>query len=364
METITDRSPIPIFTRGVVTGLMLRVLPVILAVVCVFLLSGCRGCGPSGCNLNPTITVTADSSGTVLTISGSGFSPNTNPCANLGISLPIPPGVPSPMPQDVNCSGGSSGWGFGPKTVRLQYVGCIPNTKTSKSVAVSATDIKSPLCITFANVSIAWGPTCALAGTCGSNNLPACPNPNNPCPYAMAGVGLGVDGYGYCEPCGQQGQPACAIGSSTSGTPLQYQCAQGYHPQAEPNPNSQGKPQPPVVCTATCGWYAGAQEPCSLPGFTDCSGAPPSLDPVANPNAANDLNPCITQQNVAPNPQPINVYTCYGDSVLGMSATIGSGCICQEITAIPTPSNPCHGTSSGTANLCVPVTNVDSNCTQ
>jgi hypothetical protein len=273
-----------------------------------------------GCQLNPTITVAMDSTGTVLTINGSGFSPNTNPCAHLGlIGLP----VGTFPPQGIGTAACNPNGSFSyPITYTLSYVpGCNPSSAIS--VDVSAIDIKTSS-ITFSNITIPWGSNCALYGSCGKIGLPACPNTDNAC-YISGGVG----GDGKCVACGGQGQPPC---TNPSGVALETHCNQGFHPQYQGPLNNVGQPQPPVVCTAYCGYFIGAREPCSVAnlGSPDCSGAPGSL---IQPESA-----CITQESGAYG--PVKEYTCYGDSVTQNSATVDTMAICQQVRPRP---DRCYG---------------------
>lgn len=281
------------------------------------------------CPLNESISI-ASSQGS-LTIDGTGFSTNTNSCARLGfIGLPSGPKNVS-IGTVNNCSGGAFHI-----TYPLHYTpGCNPSA--FQSIDVSASDTVQQGCFTVANTSIFWGDNCALQGTCGQAGQPACPGPT------ACYISGGVDAYGNCIlPCGGQGNPPC----TTTG------CNHALLPQYGPSVSPQGLLQPPIVCTAYCGYAQGAQEPCSILGPPDCQGGPPTL--------MQPQSPCITQTTVAGQPNPINVYTCNGDSVTGTSATIGQGCLC-----LPAPGLLlCQGSSSALSGLCMPVQSVDQNCTQ
>ncbi len=293
---------------------------IVAATVCALFLSSCQ------CNLHEKVTVA--SSQNALTIIGQGFS-NTNPCARLSlVGLPGSPAVP--IGTVNSCSGGSFQINWTPSYVP----GC--NANNSQSVDVSASDYIQTSCLYFANTSILWGKDCAIVGTCGKIGQRACPGETS---CYLTG---GVDATGNCVSCGGPNQPPCTIASATG---TNTGCNRGLLPAL-------GSPgQPPVICTAYCGYAQGAQEPCSILGPPDCQGAPPAL--------MQPESPCITQTNVAGNPSPIPVYTCYGDSVTGTSAVI-SGCLCQAAPGL----SPCQGSTSALLGICQAVQSVDQNCTQ
>jgi hypothetical protein len=297
------------------------------------------GCAIPVCTLKNSLTVT--SSHNTLTIVGTGFSANTNQCAQLSMFGVTPSQVIGTV---TNCSGGNF-----KITLTPQYIpGC--NANQSTSVQVIADDTQQQTCLASASTTILWGNNCSFQGNCGKIGQKACPG-NTAC-Y----VSGGVDGYGNCVTCGNQGQPPCTNASGTDYTG----CFHGLLPQNAGG--FSGNPfvlQPPVICTALCGYAQGAQEPCSIQGVSNpnCSGGPPQL--------IQPQNACVTSTTVAGNPNPVPVYTCYGDSVTGEAAQLdayGQG-ICVPNLNVPV----CQGSSSGLSGLPQNAPSsppVDFNCTQ
>ena len=220
----------------------------VLSVVWMSLLGSCSP------TLKPRITVT--NAGQTMTITGKGFSTGVTGCARVTLlGLPAPDTEVPIKPQPVCTHSGTF-----TATYTYNYV-CEPTTSHKLVVVAVDTTEANPA---FANTSIAWGPKCAIAGTCGTLNLPACPN------GCMTG---GVNAEGICVHCGTEGQPAC---NPPGQTPF---CDGGFFPNLEGGQ---------VVCTAKCG-------------------------------TANN-SPCITQNQTKNG--TINVYTCYNGS------TIGGDCVC------------------------------------
>ncbi len=195
------------------------------------------GCPQS--NLTPSITV--NSSPGILTISGTGFDSTVSSCARLALE-----GLPQPSSnvaiEVAQCSGGSF------QNFNWQYsyvgVGCDPsNPSNARSATVFATDTQGTNAGASQTVSIPWGPTCALAGTCGAIGQSACPGGT----CSAGGVNVG----GVCQACGSEGQPACT----------------GNTCQGDLHPNFQGEQ---IVCTANCGHTQSGtnpvpQSPCEVP---------------------------------------------------------------------------------------------------
>ena len=189
----------------------------------------------AGCPPDPKITAVTDS-GSFLLISGTGFS-KVPTCADLIlIGLPPPAGVVTV--GQAPCAGGS----FTDVKWKYSYVGCNPSTTTSVDVVGSDTGHQTAsgffhLGSARKTINMAWGPKCALAGTCGLLGQQACP--------AGCLVG-GKDPSGICVKCGDEGQPLCDTGLT---------CIDGLHPNLR-TPATAGN----VVCTALCGHEN--QDPC------------------------------------------------------------------------------------------------------
>ena len=246
----------------------------------------------TGCNpmLKPKITANTATAPARLVVVGNGFSP-TPKCASVSV-LGMPSGPPVVHIADPSCTSGSFkvDWDY-------TYVsGCSPTA--SQAVTVLAVDNPS-FDPAAASTSVAWGPNCAFAGTCGKIG-------QYPCPSGCLEGSL-LDGP-LCS-CGNQGQTPCPTGDA---------CQAGLHTQLEGAGN--------LVCEAGCGYGAGV--PCTpamvAAGMGICGGSPPVVE--------TPQMPCITDSNGQ------TLYRCF-------DSTIGENCVCQQ-------SNRCKESSSlGTCSV-------------
>lgn len=257
-------------------------------------------CGPNSCSQQPTITV-QNSPGNILTVNGQGFS-NDTPCAQLGlIALPKP--SEAVAMGTVGCSGGTFknfNWPY--------YYATQCDAGNTVTAVVVAVDIKtnSP---TFAPVQIPWGPTCALAGTCGKPG-------QLPCPSGCLDAALDPTSN-TCVPCGTEGLPVC------QGTNMP--CQAGFNPNFQ---NGQ------TLCTALCGYAIGSA--CTLgPSNPFCSGNPPVIATLESA--------CVTQQSLpGGNNQNVANYTCYGsqissDGQCNCVPTTNNAAACNTSPVYPNP---------------------------
>jgi hypothetical protein len=189
----------------------------------------------SSCGPATTQTISVTNNGSSLTISGSGFS-NIPQCAQVAL-VGLPPPQAAVGVGLMNCSGGAFSnfnWSYGYTTASGSTQNC--QTTGTQAAVVTATDQGNSQVATQ-NVSIAFGPNCALL--CGTIGQPACP----------AGCLTGVNSNpgapnGTCVACGGEGQPPCAGNV----------CQNGLHLNGIGN----------VVCTAACGHTN--QSPCLTDG--------------------------------------------------------------------------------------------------
>jgi hypothetical protein len=255
-------------------------------------------------------------------VNGSGFS-QTASCATVSL-LGMPSGPPVVHMKDPTCANGKFkfDWDY-------TYVsGCTPNG--SQNVFVLAVD-NPTFDPAVASVSVAWGPNCAFAGTCGNIGQYPCPSgclegstsagplcscggqgqvactSGDKCQPNLTPVQQGSNSI--CQPCGQEQQPLCAKGTA---------CQLGLNPQLEGAGN--------LVCEASCGYGAGV--PCTpamvAAGMGICAGSPPVVEVPQMP--------CITEKNDQ------SVYSCY-------DSTISDNCVCQQ-------SNSCkQSTSTGSCSV-------------
>jgi hypothetical protein len=137
-------------------------LPPVIALLSAGLLVGCSA------TLKPKITATLPAAPPPMhfDVNGSGFS-QTASCATVSL-LGMPSGPAVVHMKDPACSNGKFkfDWDY-------TYVsGCTPSA--SQQVFVLAID-NPTLDPAIAGVSIAWGPNCAFAGTCGKIGQYPCP---------------------------------------------------------------------------------------------------------------------------------------------------------------------------------------------
>jgi hypothetical protein len=272
----------------------------------------------TGCNpmLKPKITANTATAPARLVVVGTGFS-TTPKCASVSV-LGMPSGPPVAHIADPSCTGGSFkvDWDY-------SYVsGCSPNG--SQTISVLAVDNPS-LDPAAASTSVAWGPNCAFAGTCGKIGQYPCPSGclegsvvagplcscgnqgqvactgGTACQPNLTPVQQGSSSI--CQPCGGEQQPLCSTGTA---------CQTGLHSQLEGANN--------LVCEASCGYGAGV--PCTpamvAAGMGICAGAPPVVE--------TPQMPCVTDKDGQ------TLYRCF-------DSTIAENCVCQQ-------SNSCQESAS------------------
>jgi hypothetical protein len=331
----------------------MKLLPVI-ALLSAGLLVGCSA------TLKPKITATLPAAPPPMhfDVNGSGFS-QTASCATVSL-LGMPSGPAVVHMKDPACTNGKFrfDWDY-------TYVsGC--TLSASQQVFVLAID-NPTLDPAIAGVSIAWGPNCAFAGTCGKIGQYPCPGgclegstftstlcacgvqgevactTGKKCQSNLAPVQQGSNSL--CEPCGGKGQPSCISGDKCQsnltpvqqgsnsvcqpcGQELQPVCAEGNACQSGLNPGlpPQGVGVTGVVCTATCGYAGGAVCTPAMEASGLCEGRPPMINP-----AAGEL-PCQTLTNGT------TVWTCY-DSIMSSCSCVASNS-CKKSVATGSCNGP------------------------
>jgi hypothetical protein len=338
-------------------------LPLVISFLSAGLLVGCSA------TLKPKITATLPAAPPPahFDVNGQGFS-QISSCATVSL-LGMPSGPPIVHMKDASCTNGTFkfDWDY------TYVAGCTPGG--SQQVFVLAVD-NPTLDPAIASVSIAWGPKCAFAGTCGKIGQPPCPSgclegsdltgtlcscgvqgevactSGERCQSGLTTVQEGSNSL--CEPCGGNGQPICLSGSKCQShlTPDQGVCVpcggQGHAACTSGDKCQSGLTPIQQGSNSICQPCGNEQQPLCASGSTCQSGLHPQLEGAGNlvceagcgygqgivctpEMVAAGMGICAGSPAVVELPQmPCiteshnqSVYTCY-------DSTISYNCVCQQ----------------------------------